>query len=288
MKKLLKALLAVVMMFAVTACGEERELLDIIKERGYITLATSPDFAPNEFYVLQDGEQKIVGSDIALAQAIADEIGVELRINAVGFKQVIPEVQAGNADFGISGFSWTEERAKAVKFSENYSQTVSEGWQGIMIRKADKDKYKTLDDIKAANLKIGAQVGSIQKEMASKLTTQKVEEIDSNILLAQELAKGTIGAYVITSTQAAAAMNGNDSIMLLPQDGFDLDPENKYDRVGAVFSMNANNDSLIEIVNKVIAKAKEVNADGKSQLDIWDEEAKALLPFDLTSTIYGY
>ena len=289
MKKLLKGLLAVAMMFAVTACGgsNEPDLLDQIKEKGYITLATSPDFAPNEFYVLKDGQQTIVGSDIALAQAIADEIGVELKINAVGFKQVIPEVQAGNADFGIAGFAWTEERAKAVKFSENYSQTTSDGWQGLMIRKADKDKYKTLDDIKAANIKIGAQTGSIQAEMAAKLTTN-IEKMGDNSLIAQDLALGTIDAYVITSTQAAAAMNGNDSIMLLPEEGFNLDPEGKYDQVGAVFSKNANNDSLIEVVNKVIAKAKEVNAEGKSQLDIWNDEAEALLPFDLTATIYGY
>ena len=288
MKKLLKGLLAVAMMFAVTACGgNEPDLLDQIKEKGYITLATSPDFAPNEFYVLKDGEQTIVGSDIALAQAIADEIGVELKINPVAFKQVISEVQAGNADFGISGFAWTETRAKAVKFSANYSQTTSDGWQGLMIRKADADKYKTLDDIKAANLKIGAQAGSIQAEMASKLTNN-VQSLGDNSTIAQELAIGSIDAYVITSTQAAAAMNGNDSIMLLPEEGFNLDPDGKYDQVGAVFSKTANNDSLIEVVNKVIEKAKVVNAEGKSQLDIWNDEAEALLPFDLTSTIYGY
>ena len=57
---------------------------------------------------------------------------------------------------------------------------------------------------------------------------------------------------------------------------------------GAVFALNANNDKLIEVVNKVIAEAKELNADGKSQLDIWVEEAEALLPFDLTEQIYGY
>ena len=62
----------------------------------------------------------------------------------------------------------------------------------------------------------------------------------------------------------------------------------KYSRVGAVFALNADNDSLIEVVNKVIAKAQEVNADGKSQLDIWADEAEALLPFDLTEQIYGY
>lgn len=292
MKKLLKGLMAVALALTVTACGgsgDQPDLLQQIKDRGYITLATSPDFAPNEFYVLKDGAQTIVGSDISLAQAIADEIGVELKINAVDFNNVISEVQSGNADLGISGFAWTETRAKSVKFSDNYAQTVDDGWQGLMIRKEDADKFKTLDDIKAANLRIGAQTGSIQYEMASHLTDEKnIVPIADNTILAQELAIKGIDAYVITSTQAAAAMNANDSIMLLPEDGFNLDPENKYSQIGAVFSMTANNDSLIAIVNKVINDAKVVNESGKSQLDIWADEAEKLLPFDLTKTIYGY
>ena len=125
--------------------------------------------------------------------------------------------------------------------------------------------------------------------MASHLTDVKnIVPIADNTILAQELAIKGIDAYVITSTQAAAAMNANDSIMLLPEDGFNLDPDGKYDQVCAVFSMSANNDSLIEVVNKVIEKARVVNAEGKSQLDIWNDEAEALLPFDLTKTIYGY
>ena len=290
MKKLFKLLLVSIMALGLCACGgNKKDLLDEIKEKGYITLATSPDFAPNEFYVLKDGQQTIVGSDIALAQAIADEIGVELKITAIEFGQVINEVQSGLADFGISGFAWTETRAKTVKFSDNYSQTQSDGWQGLMIRKEDKEKFKTLDDIKAANLKIGAQMGSIQYEMATKLTKEEnIVSIGDNTVLAMELANGGIDAYVITSTQAAAAMNAHDGIMILPEEGFNLDPEDKYSRVGAVFALNAENDKLIEVVNKVIAKAQELNADGKSQLDIWTEEAKALLPFDITEQIYGY
>ena len=292
MKKLFKVLLAFVMTLGLCACGgneEEKDLLAQIKEKGYITLATSPDFAPQEFYVLKDGEQTIVGSDISLAQAIADEIGVELKITAVEFNQVITEVQSGLADIGISGFAWTETRAETVKFSDDYAQTASDGWQGLMIRKEDADKYQTLDDIKNANIKIGAQMGSIQYEMASHLTAEEnIVSIGDNTVLAMELANGGIDAYVITSTQAAAAMNANDSIMLLPEDGFNLDPENKYSMTCAVFAKEADNDSLIEIVNKVIAAAKVENEDGKTQLDIWTEEAEELLPFDLTEQIYGY
>ncbi|MBQ9987291.1 MAG: transporter substrate-binding domain-containing protein, partial [Erysipelotrichales bacterium] len=297
MKKILSMVAVLAMVLGLTGCGNSnnntdttpKSVLEQIQEKGYITLATSPDFAPNEFYVLQDGQQTIVGTDIFLAEAVAEEIGVELKISAVEFNNVISEVQSGLADFGLSGFAWTETRAATVKFSESYAQTADDEWQGLMVRKEDASKYQSLDDIKAANLTIGAQLGSIQYEMASHLTdTSNIVSIGDNTILALELATGGIDAYVITSTQGAAAMNANDGIVLLPGDSFNLDPENKYDQMCAVFAKDADNESLIEIVNKVITEAKEVGADGRCQLDVWNDEAEALLPFDLTAEIYGY
>lgn len=298
MKKLFKGLMAMLMTLSLVACGgntdtdTEMTMLDKIKEQGYITLATSPDFAPNEFYILgEDGNNKIVGSDIFLAEAVAKKIGVELRISAVAFSEVINEVQTGNADFGLSGFAWTETRAKSVKFSDDYAQTASDGWQGLMVRKEDAAKFKTLDDVKAANLSIAAQTGSIQYEMALHLTAEEnIKPIADNGVCAQELSMGYIDAYVITSDQAAMAMESFDNITILPEDGFNLDPDNKYALMGAVFAMTPDydNTSLIEIVNEVIAEAKVVNDEGKSQLDIWADEAKALAPYDLTEEIFGY
>jgi len=295
MKKLFKGLMAMLMMFSLVACGgtEEKDLLDVIKEQGYITLSTSPDFAPNEFYILgEDGQNKIVGSDIFLAEAVAEKIGVELKISATTFTEVINEVQFGNADFGISGFAWTETRAKSVKFSDDYAQMASDGWQGLMVRKEDAAKYKTLDDVKAAKLRIGAQTGSIQYEMALHLTSEEnIVPMTDNNVCANELSIGAIDAYVITSEQAKAAMTSFDNITILPEEGFNLDPENKYGVTGAVFAMNPtyDNESLIEIVNEVIAEAKVVDPEtGKSQLDVWADEAEALAPYDLTEEIFGY
>lgn len=293
MKKLLKGFMAFAMMLSLVACGgktEEKTLLEVIKEQGYITLSTSPDFAPSEFYILgEDGQNKIVGTDIFLAEAIAEKIGVELKISATTFTEVINEVQFGNADLGISGFAWNETRAKSVKFSDDYAQMASDGWQGLMMRKEDAAKYKTLEDVKAANLRIGAQTGSIQYEMASHLTpAESIIPMTDNNVCANELSIGAIDAYVITSTQAQAAMTSFDNITILPETEFNLDPENKYGVTGAVFAMNPkyDNESLIELVNEVIAEAKVVDPEtGKCQLDIWTDEAEALLPFDLTEQI---
>ena len=66
-----------------------------------------------------------------------------------------------------------------------------------------------------------------------------------------------------------------------------MDPEGNYNRVGVIFSKDPAYDSLQEVVNKVIADAQVKNEDGKSKLDIWYDEAVALMPFDLTDELFG-
>lgn len=53
---------------------------------GKLTVATSPDFAPYEFYAIgADGTPELAGFDMALAQYIADYLGLELEVVTVDF-----------------------------------------------------------------------------------------------------------------------------------------------------------------------------------------------------------
>ena len=101
MKKLFAMLLAASMMMSLAACGSKDEpapapapeapatsepapeapaepALETVTE-GKLTVATSPDFAPYEFYAIaEDGTPSLAGFDIALAGYVADHIGLEL------------------------------------------------------------------------------------------------------------------------------------------------------------------------------------------------------------------
>ena len=86
LKKLALGLLTAVSALALAACGssaEKTDSLEAIQEKGKLVVAVSPDYAPFEFRALVDGKDTVVGSDIDLAQAIADELGVELEIKRV-------------------------------------------------------------------------------------------------------------------------------------------------------------------------------------------------------------
>ena len=278
MKKLLGLLLVSVMVLTLVGCsnsgGEgDKDVLQQIKDKAKLTVGTSPDFAPSEFYVLdENGEKKIVGSDIALAQAIADAIGVELEIKATDFNGVLANIQSGQVDMGISGFAQTEERKQVMQFSVGYQREEDDGYQGILTTKENAKKYKTLDDFKSANLKIAAQSASIQYEMAQKLTTEKnIKQYGTTDAAALALNSGDVDAMVAASSSAQPMTKTFTNLVMLPKEGFDLDPTKMYSTNVIGFPLGEEYASFIELCNKVIEAAR-ANGD----LNKWVEEAKEL------------
>ncbi len=282
MKKWLSVCLSTGLALGVAGCSstsKQDDVLSKIKERGYLIVGTSPDYAPNEFYAEIDGKREIVGSDIELGKAIADEIGVEMKLETSDFNTVITNVQTGIADIGIAGFAYTEEREKSVKFSTSYEQNADEdeGWQGLVVRKDIANKFKNLDDVKSANLKIAAQAGSIQYEMATHLTdASNIVSLGETNACAAELSVGGIDAFVCSSTQAKAMEDVYKNIVLLSKENFDLDPENKYGQVCTIMKKDDSSNSLKEIVDKVINESRK-----NGKLEKWSSDAKGLLPFEV-------
>ena len=93
----------------------EEHSLQAIKDRGVLVVTTEAGYAPFEFL---DDEGNVVGLDASLAQALADDLGVELKIENIDFNSVVPEVQAGNADMAIAGLTPNEERKQSVDMSK--------------------------------------------------------------------------------------------------------------------------------------------------------------------------
>lgn len=97
--------------------------------QGELVLGTEAGFAP---YETKLGDQ-IVGSDIALAQAIAKKLDKKLKVVDMDFDALIAAVQSGKVDLVAAGMTITEERAKQVSFSKPYF----EAQQVAVLRKAN-------------------------------------------------------------------------------------------------------------------------------------------------------
>ncbi|MBR5020857.1 MAG: transporter substrate-binding domain-containing protein, partial [Oscillospiraceae bacterium] len=99
---------------------ELKPLLQTITE-GTLTVATSPDFAPYEFYALDEaGTPTLAGFDIALAQYVADFLGLELEIVPMDFDGTITELGNKNCDLSMAGYSPDPDREILMDFSDIY------------------------------------------------------------------------------------------------------------------------------------------------------------------------
>lgn len=113
------ALILVVMMLAVclAGCGSKGRTLEDIQKAGCLTIASSPDFPPFES-LKADGS--VQGIEIEVMELICRELGVKLKIEQMDFDSVLPGIQAGKYDVGVSGISVTEKRRKNVLFTDPY------------------------------------------------------------------------------------------------------------------------------------------------------------------------
>ncbi len=209
---------------------------------GKLTIATSPDFAPYEFYHINtDGTPELSGFDVALGKRIAEDLGLEVQFVPMDFDGILMELQSGNVDLGMAGFSPSPERADTFDFSDLYYK----GGQSFVIRKADHDKYK--DYAAFDQLPVGAQNGSIQMDLAKENTPNaniiglaKVTDIVS------ELVSGKLEGGFIETAVAEQYIKNYPELEI----AWDV----PYDTQGSAIALKKGSD-LLPAVNAVINNA---------------------------------
>lgn len=248
-KKFIITGLVTVMSLGLAACGSSNKksesVMDSIKEKNKVVVGLSADYAPYEFHVIEDGQDKIVGFDVSLAEEIADELDVELEIKEMDFDALITALPAGKIDLIISGMNPTEKRKKAVDFSEIY-YTAN---HGILVKAEDVDKYTDFSDLDG--LKVGAQLGSTQAELASTLIKDADFQLLSNVNnLILELKSGKVDAIVMESAVAQIAVKNNPELAVGK-------PVYEETEGGNAVAIAKGNEDLVNVVNKVISRVVE-------------------------------
>jgi ABC-type amino acid transport substrate-binding protein len=266
MKKFLTLLLALAMTLSLAACGSdsteetEEETVDYTAMSdddlkaaittvtdGTLTVATSPDFAPYEFYALdENGDPQLAGFDMDLAQYIADYLGLELEVIPMDFDGTIMELQNKNVDLGMAGYSPDPKRADSMDFSDVYIT----GGQSFVCLESNKDQFTSLEDANNPDYQIGAQVGSIQADLAHENTPDAdVIELTKVPDIIAELVTGKLdGAFIETMVAESYATQYPELCLAL---------EVPYDAEGSVVGVSKGNAALLEGVNRAISAAKE-------------------------------
>ncbi len=274
LKKLFTLLLVAVMIVSVGACGKKESTGDSsqgptlakIKKEGKLVLGTSADYPPYEWISKdKDGQTKIIGADVALAQAIADELGVELVVQDMQFNAIIPSLKSGEVDIGLAGIVDNEERREVVDFSDSYFA----GDQGILVRKTDAKKYTSKESLKGA--KIAAQIGTTQDELAKTIEGADYEGMTNQNNIVLELKNQTIDAMVVAGPPGRQFASLNSDLVY--QDiGFE-------DEGKMSVAVAKGNEDLIAIINKVIGnwtKEGKMDAEIAKYTDLSSKEVEEL------------
>ncbi|MET3813036.1 glutamine transport system substrate-binding protein [Pantoea sp. AN62] len=149
MKSLLKvSVAALALAFSLSSTAAEKKLV----------VATDTAFVPFEF---KQGD-KYVGFDVDLWDAIAKQLKLDYTLKPMDFSGIIPALQTRNVDLALAGITITEERKKAIEFSDGYYKSGLL----VMVRNNEND-IKGISDLSGKVVAVKSGTGSVDYAKAN-------------------------------------------------------------------------------------------------------------------------
>lgn len=240
MKKLTALLLALCMVFALAACGEDAETAESAApseepaesaapseepaeseepaaesgfttvEEGKLIMSTNAAFPP---YETTDDSGAVIGIDPEIAALIAEKLNLELVIDDMDFDGALLAVQQGKADMVMAGVSITEDRLLVMDFTTPYA-----GGQQVVIVTED-SPITTLDDLEGKM--IGCQRATTGYILASDTPENggygedNVIAYDNGITAVEALKNGQVDAVIIDNGPAKEFVEANPGLKIL-------------------------------------------------------------------------
>ena len=206
------------------------------KNTNELIMVTEAGFAPYEYY---DGGE-IVGVDVDIAKEIAKYLGKTLVVKDIAFDSIINEVKTGKADFGAAGISYSENRAKNVDFSINYS--VSK--QVVIV--SNNSNINNVNNI--SNKKIAVQLGSIADTFVTEnFKNASIVRQKKYLAAIEDLKAGKVDCVIMDELPAKEIVASNSGIKI-------LDGSLTNDSYGMV--VKKGNKELLDAINTVLEKLK--------------------------------
>lgn len=237
-KKVTALVLVLVLAAAcLTACGSKGVTLERVQKAGKLVIATSPDFPPFES-LASDGS--VEGIEIEIMELICKELGVELEIKQMDFDSVLPGVQTGKFNVGVSGISVTPAREKNTLFTDPYCLAA----QAIVVTSDSSITCKA--DL--AGKTVSVQTGTTAEEfcMANGYT---VKAFAANADAESALTVGKVDAWVIddlTAAEMVAAYNEDhpDAPLVILDEAMTTEPY--------AFAFAFGSEDLVERINEIL------------------------------------
>lgn len=241
---LLTILFAAMVAISIITGGHSNPLQAASVGKDTLTMITSPDYPPYEFYDTKGGDRQIIGFDIDIANTLAKQLGFKLKVMESDFNGLIPALQANRADFVMAGMTPTPERKKNVDFSIIYYEAKD---TIVALKGSNLKQPKDL-----SGKKVGVQLGTIQeqnaKKIAEKVTGVQLKQLNKVPEIIQEMKSGRIDAAIVEDTVAKGFAQAN------PDLEFNAIPSEEQSGSAIAFPKNS---SLVEPFNKVLQQMKD-------------------------------
>jgi len=209
---------------------------------GTLIMGTNAEFPPYEYW---EG-QEIVGIDAEMAKAVAEKLGMELKIEDMAFNSLITALSSGKVDFVAAGMTVDEDREAFVNFTDSYAT----GIQVIIVP----EESDIADKAGLANKKIGVQEGTTGDIYVSdEVEGADVQRFNKGMEAIQALSQGKIDAVVIDNEPAKVFVTEVEGLKIL---------EEEFVTEDYAIAIAKENTELLDQVNTAL---QELKADGTLQ-----------------------
>lgn len=270
-RRLLTAVLTGIMAVAMfTGCGDsesdaDKGVLRVGMECAYAPFnwtqdsATTPD--GSAAVPIYGSEYYAYGYDVAVAQMLADELGMELEIHKVEWSSIGISMDAGDYDCIIAGMGRTAEREMSYSFTDPYYYRDN----CIVVKKGGAyENVKTLSDLAGTGCKVTTQLGTGWVPLLDQIEgaeTGANYETTSECFMA--ISNGTADVCIVDLPTAQSAALTNDDLVIITLD--ESDTFTGDDEMVNVCIATRKDDT--ELRDKIQAAMEAINWNDKAKMD---------------------
>lgn len=191
--------------------------LEDLREKGFAVIVMSGEYPP---FSMPDESGNMIGFDADVARELAERLGVEPRLQQAEFSSIVGGIQSGNFDISVASHARTEERARAVTFSE-----VPYYFGGGQMFVREDTPYESWDDLRESGAAIAVDLGGTNQQYLESIGYPNIDTYSGvqDSLLA--VASGRADAIFTTPVVGFNAIQEGRPLRALPELIFE---ENAY------------------------------------------------------------
>jgi cyclohexadienyl dehydratase len=214
----------------------ERDRLDQVLRAGVLHVGTTMD---TPVFSMKAADGGLHGFDMDALETLGQALGVRIKYIKMTFGSMLGDLTADKFDIAMSGMGRTLERARVAAFSRPYMRYG----KLLMIRAADRDKYRSLADLDKPGIKIAFNKGGLNDRFANtEFKHAAPAGYPSNELATADLLTGKVDAQVQDSTAAVYLSRQNPKLAA-------MDPGNVFHPVHVAILMRREDVALRDFIN---------------------------------------